>query len=583
MKPAVIVSDPGTLLASVQSQRGGKHITLPPELAKLSIEQFFSLYHVEAIALEAPSPEWPELHEWPDGSWCILLKAQRGRAMLRMFPAHILGKLDGIQRGDSIYICLWFPSYTILLGKGHGRNLLRSLERVKEDNFRDGAGAPFPWVLPSSNQPVLASTNHDEDEGYAAPCLEPEDELASFVPPEGTELIQEQGHPISREKIVREFERIRVHLGMPSFELSLYRGSVNKNGFVTGRVFARNGTPIRMILTTCPNADLAEISATLVHEFAHVASGMGGHDRAFKVAMLDLASALYGDAFFAAARDFLGESFRVLDMWLATGIRAALRNAEPPSSKEFDESLTAGVVSRIQKMRALATNQPGTPEGITATGIANTQSTLFGLGSYHVNLDASVDENMVDRWLNIGRKVRWKRELAFDVASFCNVFALARPDRGWMHFFGKYRDIIAAEYLYNVCLEHIERQCNKHIQEWKAEQGRVTGGQVRSRKISFCASAVEGISDKMSQIRNRERAMAHSDPTTTDARAFKLTSEDLQQAETFATDEHKKRGLGWGSDTSHSYHHNESGYEAGQSVELRSGVKSSSVRGLLGE
>ncbi len=580
MKSTLVKSEPGELLASVQAYPGGQKVTLPPELAKPAVERFLSQFHVEAIVLEEPSVEWPEINDWPDGGWCLLLRATKGRAMLRMFPATVLGKLDAIQRGDAIFICLWFPVHSIVLGKSHVRHLQRSLERVKEERFQDESGAPLPWVTPdAASAPVVETL---EEEAASAACWESEDALSSFEPPEDSQPIDGQDHPIPREQIVNEFERIREHLSLPPFELSLFRGASNKNGFVTGRVFTRQGTPVRMVLSTCPNADLAEISATLVHEFAHITSGMGGHDLAFKEALLNLAAALYGDAYFVAARDYLKGSFRVLDMWLATGIRAVLRNQEPPVAKDFDESLTAGVVSRIQKMRALATDQPGTPEGLTATGIANTQSTLFGLGSYHLKWNASVDESMVDRWLNIGKKVRWKRELAFDVASFCNVFALARPDRGWMHFFGKYRDVIAAEYLFHVCLEHIERQCNKHIAQWKAQQGRVSSGQVRSEKVSFCASAVEGISDKMDRIREMERAQAQSDPTTTDARAFQLTSKDLQQAEVFATDEHKKRGMGWGSDSSHSYHHNESGYEAGQAVELRSGVNAGKVRGLLG-
>ena len=204
------------------------------------------------------------------------------------------------------------------------------------------------------------------------------------------------------------------------------------------------------------------------------------------------------------------------------------------------------------------------------------------MGGYRIRLDAKVDEQMVDRWLNIGKGTRWKRDLAFTVAEFCNVFSLARPDKGWMHFFGKYRDIIAAEYLLSVCMGHIERRCARHIQAWKArKRTRVTGGQTRSEKISFCTSAVQGISDKMTAIRKHEQQSAIDNPDDTDAQAFRLTSHDLQNAEVFAAEEHEKRGMGWGTDSSNSYRYNESGYEAGQSVQLNSGVTAGKVRGLL--
>lgn len=570
-----------SLLGTIQKQHRGSEVKLPPELAESVVISYFDRLNISCQFLSPEAYQGQGLPPLGEDMWCFALK-HHPTLFEHYFPHHVLAKTLPVTLSGQVYEIFIFPKHTLLVQSDKAKSFLLRLERYKETMFRDERDLPLAWSAVQSPTISLEQSTSVESEETETCCVNESLPNQEDVVLEESETVCE--FCIPREDIVAEFERIRKHVGLSSFPFELYHQAKHCNGYVSGKVkINRENSPVSMMLVVCPNADFAEIAATLVHEFAHIFSEVNNHNHSFKKRMVELASALYGDHYFVEPRKRLDESYRILDMWIATGIRAKLRGQEPPVAKDFDEQLTASVVSRIQKMRALAASQPGTPEAITATGIANTQITLYQLGSYQIRLDVNLDESMVDRWISVGKNVRWKRELGFDVADFCNVFALARPDQGWMHFFGKHRDIVATEYLYHVCLEHIERKCEQYIKEWKTTiWWKPSSGEVRSEKTSFCASAVRGISDKMKEIREIERLEAQLSPDSSEARGYRLTSEDLRKAEAFSAQEHVKRGMGWSHESSYSHTHNSSGYEAGQDVSLHAGVESRKVRGLLG-
>jgi hypothetical protein len=390
---------------------------------------------------------------------------------------------------------------------------------------------------------------------------------------------------VNTDQVIREsFERLRKHLAYREFEFVIRRMETNRRGFVAGRVwFDLRGNPLRMLLSVCPNSDSAEIAATIIHEYAHIVCNHRQHDLSFKRTTIELAEAIYGASYFAEASQRMAESYHIVDLWIAASIRAAMRGEAPPIAKAKDEQLTAHIISRIQKLYALAADQPGTPEAITATGIANTLVTVHELGDYHIRLDSGIDEQMLDRWIDVGKRLPWRRVLASHIAEYCNVFSLTRPALGWIHLFGKYRDIIATEYLYGVCLDSIERQAEQHIQQWRTQrEGQITPAQIRSERVSFCESAVRALCDKMREIRRHESQSALHDPSATSSQAYTITSHDLQHAEDFALNEHQKRGMSWVSGRNRSIRHNQSGYDAGQNIGLHDGISPpKNIKGLL--
>ena len=340
----------------------------------------------------------------------------------------------------------------------------------------------------------------------------------------------------------------------------------------TGRVWYGAGfVPRRVRLEVCPNSDLAEVAATLVHELAHPLSRTTDHGTRFKRTAAELAAAVWGAPHLAEAARQVPERHAVVDAWLATGIRAADSGNPPPLPQTGDDGNTARVVSLIRKLRALAADQPGEPEAVAATARANDLTTIYGLAGYEVRLDHGIDEQMVDRWVALERRKVWKRTLAHEVAGFCGVFSLAMARESRMHFFGRYRDVVAAEYLHGVAEASIERQCEAHLAAWRQAAPRPPGAMTRER-TSFSDSAVRAFAAKLREIREEERTRARAAPDSPEARAFELARGDRERAKEFARVEHDKRGQGWGSGRGKAIHHNEDGWEAGRAIPVVQGI-----------
>jgi hypothetical protein len=329
-----------------------------------------------------------------------------------------------------------------------------------------------------------------------------------------------------------------------------------------------------VILEVCPNADLAEILATLVHELAHPLSalrgGTGKHDLVMKRTMVDLAARQWGESWFATAHQRLEQATHVVDGWLTTCIRAALRDAEPPTPRVAEDEQMARILGRLKKLRDLGADQCGRPEGITATAAANDLVTCYELGLRGGELADIDPEQMVDRWLVMSDASVWRRTLVHAVAHFFDVFSLAMPSNGRMHLFGTYADVVAAEYLIDVSAARIDRACAAHIESWKKQVGRTTGGETRREKIAFCTSAVMAFHRKLQAISLEDSARGHG------------ARPGLDKARQFADDLHAVRGLGWGSGGVRRYRQNDAGEALGNAMEVLFGVDSDAPAGRLG-
>ncbi|MCB9546902.1 MAG: DUF2786 domain-containing protein [Myxococcales bacterium] len=498
-------------------------------LTEAAIAGFFAGYYVEgARVTREPHPAVA----LPAGCWAIVLPdAPRTRLVLqRVLPASELARV-GVVGGALVLVQ---PAGRLRVKGGAARRLLRAIDDARP---RQPNGLPAPWVVPAAP---------------SAPLGRPADEADVVVEPapadEGDALI-----PALRA----DFERLRRHLGLPALPLAIRQGTTFKHGFVTGRLHLRGGQPTGVVLTLCPASDHAEAAATLAHELAHAVTPGTGHGRAFKEALVALARFGWGAAPFAAAQ--AADPYPVLDAWITAGIRAALAGHPAPAPVDADEAQVAVVVRRVQKLRALAQDQPGTPEGRAAAARANDLIVTHGLGACHVALPADLGDALCDRWIGTGKRQPWRARVGFAVAAFCDVFALEHRSEGGMHLFGRYADVVAAEHLYGVATERIERRCAAHLAAQRARG--LAGGALTRERTSFLHSAAHGFEASL------RRARPAPDP---------------EPARRFAQAEHEKRGLRWGTGRGVGYTHSQAGFEAGSAIPVAKAVGGRPPRGLLG-
>ena len=527
-------------LAEVVRLRSGREVHLPPQFARAAVEAWLKLYKAAGDVIEGPSGPEATGRALSANEWAIRLTSYRWDPKLHA--------RDVRRHGDQlVYI---FAKHTVALAAAPAGYLLRALEQVKPEEF-DAEGRPLPWVpVRHETQALGGASGRDDD----AVVLSSDAEL----PPTHDETADAE--------IQDRFDKLSRSAGVAP-ALTLTRGRVNKLGFTTGRVwYGQDGVPRRVHLTTCPNSDVAEVLATIVHELAHPLSGKRDHGDAFKVAMVGLAERHWGPEWFVEARQRLAERYHILDYWLAAGIRCALRDSAPPVARNGDDGHMARVVTKIRKLRELAADQLGRPEGISATAMANDLITTYGLGDYTVHIDAGIEAQLVDRWVPIRDGV-WRRVLAHGIAKATDVFALALPRTSRMHFFGRYADVLEAEYVFFISEARIDRECERHLEAWKANRSQVRRGDVIRERVSFCDSAVLAFCKKLDQIVIEEEAAVSG-------RRGGTPTEPLAAAEEFARVQHERRGSGWTSGGRRTTRHNASGSKVGQALEIVRGLDS---------
>lgn len=553
------------LLATViRRTRGSVEVRLPSAVAKAAVEKLFEWYRVAPIDVVTEERELVDV-DAPPGSWLVVVPAAHP-GVGQIFPAALLREAPVVISADGSY------ARGIVLPRDHLVVGPRIVSTVKHATAAvaplDESGLPKPWVPVKERWQALADRGDDHDV-----VLGPLPEIEPYAESD-VESQADSGESIGlSDEAVRElYARLLAQLGWQEIPLRIQRTAKVNHGFVTGRIHFTHarGEATAIAVTLCPNADRAEVAATLTHELAHAVAKGSGHGRAFKEALVGLAEAVWGRAYLAGARGALDQRYSLVDGWVATGIRASIRVAEPPTPTDRGEADLAAAVRRIQKLRTLAADQPGTPEAVSATAKANDLVVILGLGTYHVKLPVQQGEQLCDCWILIGRGQRWKARVAFGIAEYCAVFALRQASRGGMHLFGRHADLVTAEYLWAVCTESIERRWAAHLEASRASATKRPRGWVQRERSSFLHSAVDGLLAKLEGARST-------------AFLREETREIAVQVEEFARAEHDKRGMGWrgGSRQSHSY--NAAGYEAGRSLSLANGVGSAAgPAGLIG-
>lgn len=527
------------LLAEVERRRGAHRVRLPPRFARAAVERLFSIYRAGGAVLD--EREAARLLGRPLGpnEWAIGWRRGVG---------HPLGLVGAPHLAAGVHVFV-YPKHVVELAPRDARYLLRALEEVKPAELDPETGQPYPWVPAKPRIETLGARIADDEDAQLGDRAD--------LPPQPAEE-EPDGERILIDGWLTELCRL-ADLARP--ELVVARARDHRLGFCAGRIWLdEEHRPLRVRLVLCPNSDHAEILATLVHELAHASARTRTHSAAFKRALIDLAAARFGARYFAGARAHAGGPYRIVDYWIASGIRAALRGAEPPAARSSDDTQLAKILIRIKKLRSLAGDQLGRPEGIAATAAANDLITSYGLESYGVSIEGETLDQLVDAFVPLGSGALWRRTLAHAVAVYCDVFSLAMSSAKRMHYFGRHADVVTAEYLYGVSGARIERECERHVAGWKlARTTPSTSGETRREKTSFCDSAAVAFRRKLEQLKRAEGG---------DDDAGRL----LAGAEGFARDEHAKRGQSWSAGGKRTYRDNAAGRRLGGSMEVVRGV-----------
>ncbi|MFO0751565.1 MAG: hypothetical protein U1F43_38755 [Myxococcota bacterium] len=365
-------------LAEVIELRGGRELRLPADFAVAALRRLLTLHRAQGEVVEGPCGAERCGRALAAEQWAVRLKDGVGVPLKLLRTSHRLA-WAGKVGGDLVFV---YPKYSVALSAAHASRLLRALEDVKPE-LVEADGRPAPWVPLRHVVEVVGAPSGEDDDAtlVSGPDALPPAPAEAAVGDDGATFI-------ASDDIRRWYAEVTAQVGV-DVPLTLVRGRQNRLGFTSGRVwFDATFRPLRVHLNTCPNADKAEILATIVHELAHPLSRTQVHGDAFKRTLVELAARLFGEAFMAGARAHLERGYTIVDYWVATGIRAALRGGEPPAAKAGDDGQLARVLTKIRKLRELGSNQLGLPEGIAATATAN-DLTDYDLGDYAVRIDSA--------------------------------------------------------------------------------------------------------------------------------------------------------------------------------------------------
>ncbi|MGC4121991.1 MAG: hypothetical protein QM765_46905 [Myxococcales bacterium] len=541
---AAHAAPPAADLAQVTHRPGGSTVRLPPEFSRATVVGYFERMGIPGRVVMGPADIDGVGSIGPE-QWAVIADGRSPRFLSDRAPVTF--------PSDPRLRVFVFPKHTVVVPAGQVWWLQVALERVKPERF-EADGRPASWVppVPRSAAPAL-DPNRDGDATIGEAGSLPEAEPLEAEAP---------GTPVPSSAIRDWFAALCASLGLPEIPLVVRRGQEDARGQVRGSVvMTADFAPLRVCVTTCPNSDQAEVLATLVHELAHPLSRSTDHGSAFRSTLVDLAARLWGEPHLAGARAHVDGAYPLLDRWVTCGIRAALAGREPPASKVCDDGHAARVVGKVAKLWALAADQLGKPEGVGAAAMANDLVTVYGLDQSQVFTTPSFDDGLVDRYVLLQPRKPWQRTLAHEVAYFSNVYSLSMDSEARMHFFGRYSDVVAAEYLCGVSIGRIERECAAYLERCRASLAK---GELRRAGLAFCESAAHEFGRKLHRILEEEARAA--------GRA--VQSAALNEATDFAEHQLELRGFRVGKARAREVRYSAVGAELGKRMEVVRGLDS---------
>ncbi len=561
---AVRKADASGLVERLDRRHGGVLIALPSAHAKDAVGSFLEEWSVSGLEVYThPDTQLPQRGGLGPARWALSFPIRHAAQVKRLFLDDDWFATPAATDKKRVW---WvFPKYCVRTHHSLEKHLRLALDCVTPDAL-DEQGVPLPWVPAEAPTAALGGGRSLDDDIERVSEASP---LAPLPPFSDAPL-----NPDSDDSIRDSLRRLCARAGFGDVPLQIVRVPESRDGFVAGRVWLTSLGPCRIQLEVGPNADAAEVWATLVHEVAHGLAPKDGHGPVFKRELLRLAEAIFGVEFFRVPAAQVSEAHAALDWWVAVGIRASIHGGSPPTEASGDEEQLAKVVDRIQKLRRLARSQLGRPEGRSACAKANDLLVRWDLGAYSVRLAEGIHDQMCDRWVDVGKRSVWRRQLAFIVAEYCGVFSLSRKSKGWMHFFGRYVDVVTAQWFYEIWEAHIIRTADAHIRSFKKRPATARSKKSsRSERVDFCDSAVLALSLKLRDLEATHDAVAEEGESIAVRRV---------KAEAFAGDQFELRGRRWSSGTGKRVTVNAAGIAAGRNAPMGRGVGGpTGTKGLL--
>ena len=169
------------------------------------------------------------------------------------------------------------------------------------------------------------------------------------------------------------------------------------------------------------------------------------------------------------------------------------------------DAMTTKILTRILKLKALAKDQAGRPEGETAAELM--RKMMLDHSIEEVDLaaaDREPDPN-IRHDVDLGQRSRWRRYLMANVADYCELTMThyIRSSKG--SFWGRASGCVIAEHLMTVLAREIERAADAYMQTYAttpAEPGFIWESP-KTVRFEFCFSAVSAVAAKLAKIKQK--------------------------------------------------------------------------------
>jgi len=222
------------------------------------------------------------------------------------------------------------------------------------------------------------------------------------------------------------------------------------------------------------------------------------------------------------------------------------------------------IVSKIQKLLAVARDQEGLPEGEVAAKLAMRMMVAHAITQQEVDDQEVLEQDPIEKqnYDNVGRGV-WKMKVMHHIAEHCSCrmsyrTAAARDGGYVFHLYGHRSDIEIATYLYAICIRQIQEAAKVYSKTTEYAQDYRSG---RTKMNNFRRSAARGLYARLAEIRSDARA--------DEPEGYALVCSRAMNVSRWVDDKYGKFQSG----RSHAHGHSQEGYIAGRNVNLSAGLK----------
>ncbi len=177
-----------------------------------------------------------------------------------------------------------------------------------------------------------------------------------------------------------------------------------------------------------------------------------------------------------------------------------------PPPRPVDEARSRRMAARLEKLRNLARDQAGTPEGETAARLA--RDLMRAHARARVGPEDPADPFRKLR-RSLGQPAPWRRRLAVAVAQHCACVAAWPRGSADVVLFGRRSSVLIGDYLLAVTL----REVTQARAAWLVARGadaETVPDELRTPLNAFCQSAVTAITSRLRSLRDEEQV---ADPT----------------------------------------------------------------------